>query len=119
MDYNSIISAIPKKWIKMLENDKNSPHYLVFKECTVYINKQRKKLEEVSTKDIYLHLIEQIAKRPTSENKWQEKVRLNFDDNMWANVYKLPYMLTWPRNIIALHFKIADKIVTCNYHPEI
>jgi hypothetical protein len=41
-------------------------------ECEIILDKTKKHISEIETKDIYRLLIDKKSKRPTSENKWQE-----------------------------------------------
>jgi hypothetical protein len=113
MQYNSLISAIPKDWKKMITNDNNINNYVVFKECKVNIKDCRKKVEETTTRDIYHEILLNKVERPTSENTWQENVGLNFDENAWANIYTRPYSLTRDSKLIAFQYKVTHRIVAC------
>ena len=44
-------------------------------------------IEGVSTKQLYWHLIDNISLRPTSENKWNQK--LDFIIDVAVNIHKL------------------------------
>jgi hypothetical protein len=113
MQYNSLISAIPKDWIRMIKNDNNINNYVVFKECKVNINEFRKNLEEIATRDIYYEILLNKVERPTSENTWQDNVGLNFDENTWANIYTRPYSLTRDSNLLAFQYKVTHRTVAC------
>jgi hypothetical protein len=113
MTLNSIISAIPTKWKKLINSDNNIKNYKVFLDCKVDINEQSRKLIEITTKDVYDELINRKATRPTTENTWQEKVGLNFDDSTWALIYRNPYKITREAKLIAFHFKIMHRIIAC------
>jgi hypothetical protein len=113
MTLNSIISAIPTKWKKLINSDNNIMNYKVFLDCKVDINEQSRKLIEVTTKDLYNELINRKAMRPTTENTWQEKVGLDFDESTWGLIYRNPYKITREVKIIAFHFKITHRIIAC------
>jgi hypothetical protein len=87
MVYNSIISAIPAKWKKLIRENNTALNTHVFKEHRIQINETSKKIVEINTKDLYWHLIQNKGKRPTSEITWEEKVGLGFDDESWAKTY--------------------------------
>jgi hypothetical protein len=78
MKYNSIISAIPTSWKKTLINEPltntNKP---VGQDLLVNLQGKRIRLEDVNTKDIYRHFLDEIRQHPTSKNKWAEN--LNFE----------------------------------------
>jgi hypothetical protein len=113
MRYNSIISAIPKGWKKTLREDSNVLNYHVFGEHRVILGGLSKKIIEFNTKDLYLHHINEIGKRPTSEGTWEEIVGLGLDEDDWAKVYLHPYKLTRNTKVIAFHFKICHRILAC------
>jgi exonuclease III len=110
---NSIKSAIPKKWKNLIKNDNNIANYYTFMECKIKINETKRKIEEITTKDLYHELIINKAQRPTSENKWQETVGLNYDDNTWASIYRSPYKITRETKLLAFHYKITHCILAC------
>ena len=69
MTLNSIISAIPTKWKKLINSDNNIRNYKVFLDCKVDINEQSRKLIEITTKDVYDELINRKATRPTTKSR--------------------------------------------------
>jgi hypothetical protein len=119
MYLNSLISAIPKQWKKLIEEDNNSKNYFRLLKCQVMINSKFRRIEELKCKDLYWHAIENIKCRPTSEMKWEEKAKLDYDENRWAIVYQNPYDLTREAHILALHFKITHRTLACGYNLHI
>jgi hypothetical protein len=113
MTLNSIVSAIPTKWKKLLKTDNNIANYKVFLDCKININERKTKLQEVTTKDLYIEISTKKAERPTSEKKWQDTVGLNYDENTWSLIYRNPYRLTREAKLIAFHFKITHRIIAC------
>jgi hypothetical protein len=71
----------------MINIDPNIKNYTIFYDYYVMIAGNRKKLEEISTRDIYYNLICECSQRPTSEERWEEETGLNFDNNDWAAIY--------------------------------
>jgi hypothetical protein len=53
------------------------------------------------------------AIKPITENTWQEKVGLNFDENTWGMIYRNPYKITREAKMIAFHIKITHRIIAC------
>jgi hypothetical protein len=43
--------------------------YHIFKDCTIYIGNEYKRLDELTTKELYWHLLSHKGQRPTSERK--------------------------------------------------
>ena len=119
MYYNSMVSAIPKKWKKLIEEDNNSTNYFRMQKCQIMIESRPKRLEELKCRDLYWLFINKINCRPSSESKWEEKVGLNFDEDMWAKLYQNPYGLTSEAYILALHFEITHRTLACGYNLNI
>ena len=117
--YNGLITAIPSKWKKMLQEDANVLNYYVFVDHTININNVNRKLIEINTKDLYWHFINDIAERPTSETTWEAEVGLNFDKHDWELVYTNPYTLTRDTRLIMFQYKINYRILACKYKLHI
>jgi hypothetical protein len=49
----------------------------------VTLENNRVNYEEASTKRLYWHLVSTIIERPTSENKWKEKLDFIITEEMW------------------------------------
>lgn len=119
MEFNSLISSIPSKWKKLLKEGLNCFDHVIFWDIKIKIFEQLKKLAEISTKDFYRSRIDKLAKRPTSEAKWEEKAGLKYDDHNWENIYLNPYSVTKESRLISFHFKITHRIVACGYNLKI
>jgi hypothetical protein len=114
MTYNSVISAIPIRWKKIISEDPNILNYRSLENYSATINDTRKKIIEYNTKDLYWHYINNSAKRPTSENTWEDKVGLGFTEEDWARTYLYAYKLTKNTRILAFHFKLSHRTLACN-----
>jgi hypothetical protein len=120
MQYESLQHAIPKKWKhKLNENAKLNLNYYVFKDCTLTIDNMTRKLIELSTKQIYWHLVSTLCHRPTSETKWNEKLNFHIDQDMWNLIYVNSNHLTHDTSIMNMQFKITHRIIACNYNLKI
>jgi hypothetical protein len=64
------------------------------KDYTVGVDNERKKVIEITTRDLYWHFVGQTVERPTSEQKWEEQVGLGYRKDDWEYAYSLPYTLT-------------------------
>ena len=64
--------------------------------CELKIDDKYQKLDALSTRDIYWHIINQYrAVQPTSKNKWIENHReIELEEDDWAMIYELPVTLT-------------------------
>ena len=67
LQYQSLVHAIPAQWKKLLKQHKTlNLNYHVYKECNINIDKNKMKLEEVSTRQVYWHYANSISQHPTS-----------------------------------------------------
>jgi hypothetical protein len=119
MKYNSLISAIPLRWKKLIKADNNCLNYYVFTEHKIAIGQHTKKIEEVKTKELYWAFVVDKAERPTSEKKWEEEVGLGYDEKDWTNVYIGPTELTRDTKILMLQYKINHRILACKHKLHI
>jgi hypothetical protein len=119
MYFNSLSSAIPKKWKNLIEQDNNSNNYFRMYKCQIMLHDKYQRIEEVQCKDLYWHIVNNKSCRPVSEAKWEEKVGLNFSEERWADVYQNPYGLTKEAYILSLHFKISHRTLACGYNLNI
>jgi hypothetical protein len=116
MYYNSLTSAIPKNWKKLINEDNNSTNYFRMLRCHILVKNKLRRLEELQSKELYWLFIGKIHSRPTSEDKWEEKVGLHFDEDKWCILYQNPYKLTKEASILTLHFKIMHRTLACGYN---
>jgi hypothetical protein len=100
LEYQSLITAIPKAWKKPIKGDNQGIHFIINRETRVYIDKVQKKLEEVDTKDMYWQVLK--CTRPVSEEKWREKSNINFSIEDWAIIYTLAGKLTKDTRLLSL-----------------
>jgi hypothetical protein len=95
LKYNSLVSAIPPKWKKKLKLGKTELLKIILDhDCRLEINKIKKEISEVTTKDIYTILLNKTTKRATSEQKWMETELLDIKEDDWANIYQSAFKLT-------------------------
>jgi len=88
MKYNSLISALPKNWKKLLSLCDNLNDPIVDRSET-YIYPIQKDIKLVSNKDIYSCLIKTVALRPTAESKWIEYYPF-LETMEWKIIYCIP-----------------------------
>ena len=85
--YPSLITDIPIKWKQTLQNGKICNSEIPYgNDCIINLQGIRRKLEEVSTNDVYWYLVFKICQRPTSESKWKENFIFQIIDEMWNSV---------------------------------
>jgi hypothetical protein len=88
LEYESLIHAMPKAWKMELKKHKGlNLNYYVFTQCTITCDKKRVSHNEINTKILYWHLVSTINERPTSENKWKEKLEFIITKEMWQSIY--------------------------------
>ena len=66
MEYNSVVSAIPDRWRKMIKNQSVSFND---KEIYVHLNGVKKSIDKLKCREIYRFLISKIKKQPHSCSK--------------------------------------------------
>jgi hypothetical protein len=119
LDYESLLHAIPKAWKTQLKKHKNlNMNYHVHKQCTVINIDRQVDVEEITTKGLYWHLAIQMAQRPTSENKWNEKLNFVIDESMWQIIYT-NYNFIADTTLKNFQHKITHRILACNYNLKI
>jgi hypothetical protein len=116
LEYQSLIAALPVSWKIMLKNSNNNLGYYIFYDCKIYLKEQGKNIDEISTKDIYWHLISQIAQRPTSERKWREKAQLDLKNEEWETIYTMATALTRDPKVHDVQFKLTHRLTACRYN---
>ena len=114
MQYNSIKSAIPKEWKRLLksvnnrlqiEDDEN-------KNIRITINKIPKGVFDISNKDIYWELIGRVVQKPTAITKWEEKYDLfEFD---WKNIFSIPFCVARDSTLQSFQYQILNRFFPCN-----
>jgi hypothetical protein len=114
-----MISSIPQKWKSLMKEDSNVNNYYVFADYRVILDGKEKKLIEITTKEVYNHLLKKLVKRATSENKWEDEVGLNYDEEQWEHVYTYPYGLTRDVKILSFQYKITHRILACKKNLKI
>ena len=73
LEYESLISAIQKKWkVALREKAAINVNFIIQEGCYITINNTKRKRDEIKTQDIYWQLISSISKRPTCKRKQME-----------------------------------------------
>jgi hypothetical protein len=83
-------------------------------DCAIKIGKTYRNIKEMSTRDMYWHLLENLSQRPTSEIKWNEKLPFIIDENMWTIIYTNDRHVTSDTYVLNLQYKITHRILACN-----
>jgi len=114
MDYNSIMHAIPKLWLKKIRN-KDTACNCKIEDDVIYLNidGKRKKIQEVFCKDIYWLHVKSFMESPVAEEKW--KKYLNVNDLIWKDHYLIPYIVCRDTSLQSFQYKIFNRFYPCNY----
>lgn len=109
MQYNSLKSAIPKTWIKILKD--NSPYEVPDNIPKIKINKLYKDITKLKCKDFYNVLIAKKEEKPTCNYKW-EQIYENHSFN-WENIYCLPYIVARETSLQSMQYRIINRYIPC------
>lgn len=109
MTYNSLKDAIPRSWRKIV---KNSHGIQVIDEIKVQVNKIEKKLESITSKELYWHFINNKYKRGTAMSKWEDIFDLVHLE--WEEIFSIPYKVARETNLQSLQYQIIHRFFPCN-----
>ena len=109
MDYNSLIHAIPKKWLNMIQGKNREFTDISSK---IKIKDKMKDIKDMTCKDIYWEYISSVGAHPTAEAKWAEYIDLDED---WEHLYVIPYRVCRETYLQSFQFKIVNRFFPCNY----
>jgi hypothetical protein len=84
----------------------------------VTCGKTRVNYEAIDTKTLYWHLVSNISERPTSENKWAEKLDFVITEEMWQSIYTNQQSIS-DTTLSNFQFKITHRLLACNYNLKI
>ena len=75
-----------------------------------------KKLIELTSIEVYRHLITLKAQRSTSKERWESHVGMGFTEEDWAGIYHLSYLICRDTKVIAFQMKITHRILACKHN---
>jgi len=115
MMYNGIKSAIPKSWLRKLNNQKQ------FKtksnSVTLKINHVEKNMLNLKCKDFYWEYVVKKAASPKCIEKWEELYYyVDFD---WKLLFSLPYIVARETKLQSLQYQILNRYIPCKYFLKI
>jgi hypothetical protein len=109
LQYNSLISAIPRDWIKEIR--KSSATFCEIPKLTLRINNTLKHITLISCKEFYKELIDREIHTPTATLKWEELYYyVNFN---WSHIFRLPYLSVRETNVQSLQYQILHRYFPC------
>ena len=129
-----IVNAIPKTWIRLIENEADTWDKKIFREQHLMLLTRQLPLEKLTSKQLYAILIHQIRKPPSSQEKISSILNLQVDN--WNDIYILArkvavdsytrmFQYKCSQNILYLNNQLSkmnlsntDKCSLCNEHKE-
>ena len=108
MEYNQIVSAVPKEWKSIINANKNSTvDFRIIQDLEFKIGLVHKHLFGIRCKDFYWYLINSGYETPTAVLKWEELYYyIDFD---WKSVFKLPYETTCETSLQSMQYQILNR----------
>jgi hypothetical protein len=117
MEYNSIIHAIPTLWKKDIKKSANIAGKTTVKECQIAIDNKLCNIQEISTKEIYNHILNDKCKPPTSKKRWIELNNdMDVEDSFWNLIYSTPFQLTRNSKVLMVQYKLIHRILAVNHN---
>jgi hypothetical protein len=115
LQYQSVKSAIPNHWKQIVKENKGSVCFDTKQTtCAIKMGNMYQQLNNITTKEVYWYLVQNITHRPTSENKWNEKLPFIIDEDMWTLIYTNDKYVTTDTYVQNLQYKITHRILACN-----
>lgn len=110
MKYNSISTAVPKDWLKILKNVQ-VVDFKLYTEGSVCVNKSRKNIEKLKCKDAYWHLIDYKIESSTCTKKWQEIYNeVEFD---WNIIFSCAFKVARETALQSFQYKVINRFLPC------
>ena len=110
MEYNSVVSAIPDRWRKLIKNQSVSFND---KEIYVHLNGVKKSVDKLKCREIYRFLISKIKKQPTAVKKWPQVYDIS--EHEWETIFSLPFKICIETDLQTFQYKIINRFFPCNY----
>ena len=118
MNYNKIITAIPKEWKSKIQKIQNiNIQNLNYNENlnipNFKINTVLKSISTLKTKDIRKELINRIKKPLTAIDTWIEQYPF-LETLEWNTIFRLPYKIVTEPYMQTFQYKIVNRLLNCN-----
>jgi hypothetical protein len=109
MEYNSLVSCIPKHWLKKIKN--SSSTFVLIDDCNVKVNGQYKHFNIVTCKDYCKEFVSRKVTVPTALRKWEDEYfYVNFD---WSCIFCNPYSSCRETAAQSLQYQIIHRYFPC------
>ncbi len=111
MEYNSLISSIPKIWKRRL-NECNMNEIVRVNPLKVKLYNIYKNVSDVKCKDYYRHLIRRKKIPATAVAKWETMYdNVEFD---WSDIYCCAFENTRETHLQSFQYKTLNRYIPCN-----
>ena len=111
MEYNSLRSAIPSTWKRMIRSSKTPCDLPKEETLKVKLCEKTTNIEKTSCKLFYWNLISKKGVRPSAFSKWEEQYfYINFD---WDHIACIPYKTARETSLQSLQYKIIHRYFPC------
>ena len=117
MSYNSLISALPKKWLMIIKNKDCTQYVPPNGEVQVRIDQRLRNIKDITCKDFYWTFVKRITATPKCIAKWNKYLLVPHID--WSYHFKLPYLTTRVTSLQSFQYKILHRFYPCNYNLSI
>ena len=112
MDYNSLISAFPKKWQTIIQE--NDVSRQIKEDFRLRLDIKSTLIAEIKCADYYKYFLSKIIEAPTAIKKWNETFNMNAET--WQTFFTLPYETCVETNLQSFQYKILNRFFPCNYN---
>ena len=111
--YNTLIASIPKLWKQKL---KGSPPSMNM-QSEIYISRKGHLLSiaEVSNQQLYLELLRNEIKEPTTVNTWTDLFPL-LECGSWKLIFSATHHITQETYLQTFQYKILNRLINCNFN---
>ena len=116
MKYNSIRSAIPAHWKKIIKDNRNNPNTSMIRLNdlpSIKINNCLKPLSKCTNKHIYNKLLCTQIKPPTAIDKWINTFPF-LETEEWSPIFKRTFYITKEPYLQSFQYKILNRILNTN-----
>ena len=116
MKYNSIRSAIPAHWKKIIKDNRNNPNTSMIRLNDlpfIKINNCLKPLSKCTNKHIYNKLLCTQIKPPTAIDKWINTFPF-LETEEWSPIFKRTFYITKEPYLQSFEYKILNRILNTN-----
>ncbi len=112
LEYNGIVTAIPKDWINEIKNTNNVDFIGIKNDVlSILIDEKVVDIRQTTCKQIYSHAVRMKADRPTCYYKWEESYYYATFD--WELINAIPYQCTSETYLQSLQYKIIHRFFPC------